>query len=244
MGCGRIQACRACSCIIVTAIKQSGPPSPPFFLVHFILQCTWVFVLFPDYQEPALFLQRFVHLPHLVSFMLPDAHFLPMNKPSKPLQNQQWQLKNNCVFLRDVHRVDHRLTSLNGHYSGGCLDLISKAFVCRRSPESGHKVRADVPSANTVFDPVVLMLNQVLSPPSLYLQSHLLSSALRTVRLTGDAGFSKLACGIFFYSIMKVQSTLSSKMLSQPHFEILSFTYPKTCESPKRKYISVTKYGC
>lgn len=198
VGCGRIQACRACSCIIVTAIKQSGPPSPPFFLVHFILQCTWVFVLFPDYQEPALFLQRFVHLPPLVSFMLPDAHFLPMNKPSKPLQNQQWQLKNNCVFLRDVHRVDHRLTSLNGHYSGGCLDLISKAFVCRRSPESGHKVRADVPSANTVFDPVVLMLNQVLSPPSLYLQSHLLSSALRTVRLTGDAGFSKLACGIFF----------------------------------------------
>lgn len=126
VGCGRIQACRACSCIIVTAIKQSGPPSPPFFLVHFILQCTWVFVLFPDYQEPALFLQRFVHLPPLVSFMLPDAHFLPMNKPSKPLQNQQWQLKNNCVFLRDVHRVDHRLTSLNGHYSGGCLDLISK----------------------------------------------------------------------------------------------------------------------
>lgn len=78
------------------------------------------------------------------------------------------------------------------------MDLISKAFVCRRSPESGYKVRADVPSANTVFDPVVLMLNQVLSPPSLYLQSHLLSSAFRTVRLTGDAGFSKLACGIFF----------------------------------------------
>lgn len=171
VGCGRIQACRACSCIIVTAIKQSGPP--PFFLVHFILQRTWVFVLFPDCQEPALFLQRFVHLPHLVSFMLPDAHFLPMNKPSKPLQNQQWQLKNNCVLPRDVHRVDHRLTSLNGHFSGGCLDLISKAFVCRRSPESGHKVRADVPSANTVFDPVVLMLNQVLTTISLSPKSSL-----------------------------------------------------------------------
>lgn len=36
VGCGRIQACRACSCIIVTAIKQSGPlPLPPLFFGAF-----------------------------------------------------------------------------------------------------------------------------------------------------------------------------------------------------------------
>lgn len=146
---------------VVTAVALYGPIFPfIWFILYLSAHDSFCFAS-RLHRASYLFLQRFVHLSLLVSFTLPVAKFLLVNEPGRPLQNQPWQLKNQRIFLSNKHRVDLLLcpylwlTSPDSHSSGGYLDFMPKSLACIRSRESGHKPRADVPSANAGFDPVV-----------------------------------------------------------------------------------------
>lgn len=134
----------------------------------------------PDCTEPATVFAEICAPFPLASFMLPLAKSLLVNEPSRPIQHQLWQLKNKHILLKTMYRG----WMCSSVHASGWHSLIDthQPLACRRSWESGHKHRADVPQCKGWVWPsglIVSALHLILGSPSPFSSCFELESRLQ-----------------------------------------------------------------